>query len=1104
MAFVQVKGVENVGGDYVYELKLDSDVSGLYMTPAEVADRLRAYIRQYRQRIYYKFLAKVQPSGISPSASGFPFYGVDYITGHSDVSESDVVTWPTGVDNRVGVKFNDDYTPSDLAKEFALTRRIGYVSNVVSKNQYARRFQYRNMTKQMTLPDKDWLMPSEIGSKEESILKALISSASGINGDIQAIEAMFQNEPLYPINKFSFIRVPCGSKRGAGVRVKRIVMYDPGIETGAAAMYGSEYLYETTVDGRTVSSGVVTTEPGEIRDESSLTTYLVGRDDKNFLDKLGSGDDMEQMEGPLCANAYPSPQLMYSRVVTRPIFHTLPTAPGFVVSEFNTARDYPVIVESTELYQLGADMPPIIPSSSPVDVSLGTRSVAQGYTVKLNAMHGTPKSMTKYAGKYDDPTTWSIVESTQFEYYAPGEGVSVLRRGEGYDGTVEAGVRLGVDMDAVLETRSIDNNRATAQVPFDVGIMFMFPPVLFGHVGMPKAQIGASHLDLRVLTKVVTSNVLPKRTVTTKNGMVHVEENLVFDPQSGKPCIVRSFDETYKNYQTTTSSYNDKAQQVYTVPASFVYPELGSKSFNDMLTMPCTGAPVSVSGNIYTLTLTNASDKNYLTPGDLVRVGGIVPTDRARLFHVTAINPTLTLHETSFSTAWGTAPGMYYLTVVQSGRKQLLDAQAGSIQQFSHQVKATQTLDPLANVIRASATTYSDNWPSTIPNPGPGTYTDYELGKLGRWRPRSNYSWKSSVLGVFDASPSMRGNYENGYASSFTGFSYGSPPAARTAPWLLTSTITGYDDQGNAVSEQDALDIPSTASFTTPSMLPSMIAKNAEMGTIYFESFESLTSNVASTAHTGTRARSFTTTPVTLTTLTKGSRTGHRGLTMQYWVASNAASPVTVTINGTTQTPVQIARAGEWVLFQIVASDATVGAMPSTFTVTMRAATGTVAVDDIRIQPTTSEATCYVYDPGLRLAAQFDDRHFAMVYQYTSEGKLSYKSRETERGLVTIEERQYNTPRMNRPMADGAALPGSIVAQSTGRRTFSGPAGAFGGIGPSQPMGVGAKGSIIDLKASPTRRTIRLFDNDSVNVPDLDSLRRGVETKMNKNMKDSR
>jgi len=1112
MAFVQVRGVTNVGGDWVYELKLDSDVSGLYMSATEVADRLKAYIRQYRQRIYYKFLSKVQPSSIDTLASGFPFFGVDYITGHSDVAESDVVTWTSGAVNRVGIKLNDDYTPNDLAKEFALTRRVGYVSNVVSRNQYDRRFQYRNMTKQMTPPDKNWLMPSEIGSKDESIMKALISSASGINGDIGAIEAMFQNEPLRPVNKFSFIRIPCGSKRGSGVRVKRIVMYDPGVETGAAAMYGSEYLYETTVDGRTVSSGVVTTEPGEIRDESSLTTYLVGRDDKNFLDKLGSGDDLEQMEGPLCSNAYPSPQLMYGRVVTRPIFHTLPTAPGFIVSEFNTARDYPVIVQATALDQFGIDLPPIIPSSSPIDVSFGTRSVAQGYTVKLNAMHGTPKSMTKYAGKYDDPTTWSIVESTQFEYYTPGEGVSVLRPSGDLAGTVESGVRLGVDMDVVLETRSIDNKRATATVPFDVGIMFMFPPILFGHVGMPKAQVAASHLDLRTVTKVVTSNVLPRRTVTTKNGMVHVEENLVFDPQSGKPCIVRSFDETYKNYQTTTSSYNDKAQQVYTVPASFVYPELGSKSFNDMLTMPCTGAPTLVGGTVHTITLTNASDKDYVTIGDLIRVGGLMPNDRARLFHVTAISPStpvLTIQETSFSAPWAPSPPAppilaYYLTVVQSGRKQLLDAQAGSIQQFSHQVKATQTLTPLANVVRASATTYSDNWPSII-DPVPGTvFTDYELGKRGRWRPKAAYSWKSSVYGVFDASPSMRGNYENGYASSFTGFNYASPPAARTAPWLLTSSVTGYDDNGLAVAELDALDIPSTALFTTPSMLPSMIAKNAEKGTIYFESFESLTTSFSTTAHTGLRARSFTTSPITLVTLTKGSRTGHRGLTMQYWVASNAASPATVTINGTTQTPVQIARAGEWVLFQITLSDAVVGAMPSTFAVTMRAATGTIIVDDVRIQPVTSEATCYVYDSGLRLAAQFDDRHFAVVYQYTSEGKLSYKSRETERGLVTIEERQYNTPRMNRPMSDGAALPGAIVAQSTGRRTFNGPMGAFGGIGPAQPMGVGAKGSIIDLKASPTRRTIRLFDNDSVNVPELDSLRRGVETKMNKNMKESR
>ncbi len=41
-----------------------------------------------------------------------------------------------------------------------------------------------------------------------------------------------------------------------------------------------------------------------------------------------------------------------------------------------------------------------------------------------------------------------------------------------------------------------------------------------------------------------------------------------------------------------------------------------------------------------------------------------------------------------------------------------------------------------------------------------------------------------------------------------------------------------------------------------------------------------------------------------------------------------------------------------------------------------RVATGTILIDDVRIQPTTAELTCYVYDPNtLRLLAQFDDQH---------------------------------------------------------------------------------------------------------------------------------
>lgn len=1098
MAFVQLKGVENVGGNYVYELKLDSDVSGLNMSAVEVADRIKDYIRRYRHRIYFKFLARVQPSPVQPTDTEFPFAGVDYITGHSDVSEADVVTWPSGTDNRVGIRFNDDYTPNDLAKEFALTHRLGYAPNVTRKSQYGRRFQYRNMSRSMTLPDAKWLLPAEVGVPDEGLMNAMLQSAGGINKDIDDIEALFQNEPLRPVNKFSYIRIPCGSKRGVGVRVKRIVMYDAGIETGTAAMYGNEYLYETTVDGRTVSSGVVSNEPGEIRDESALTTYLVGRNDKNEVDRLASGDDLEQMEGPLCANAYPSPQLIYGRVITRPILHTLTSAPGFVVSEFNTAKDYPVKVEVTDLDPSGSDLPPITPPGSPLSVSGGTKNLAQGYTVTLNAMHGTPKRVTSYGGTYDTPGTWRIVESTEFEYYAPGASVPVLEpAAEGFAGKI-TDMPLGVDMDVALETRSIKNEHAIVNLPFDVGVQLPFPPVFIGHIGMPKASISTQQLTLRTLTKIVSSNVLPKRTVTMRDGMVHVEENLAFDAQSGRPCIVRSYDEMFKAYQTTTSSVNSNTQQLYTVPASFVNPAMGSKSFNDMLTVRCNSMPTGAPGTDQALTLTTIAEAAYLAAGDLVRIGMITGAplgDNARFYHVTAVDKVtgiLTLREMSISGPPGTPSGQIYLTVIESGRTQQLDAQAGSILRYGNAVATTNTLTPLANVIKASAVTYSDNWPNSLVG-----NDDYELGKRGRWRPEKFYTWKSSVYNVFDASPSMRGNYENGYAASFTGFPYGGSPAA---PWTLVSTIDAYDDHGLATTETDVLAVPSSAIFTTD-MLPAMIAKNAGKGTIFFDSFEGATSGTTPSAHTGKLGRLLTTSATTLASLQKG-RTNHRGILMQYWAMTTAS--VTVTIGGATQTPVQIARVGDWVLYQITVSDATVGAMPTPVVVTMKAATGTVAVDDVRIQPLTSEATCYVYDSGLRLIAQFDDRHFASIYQYTPEGRLAYRKRETERGIMPVEERQYNTPRTNRSMPDGGITPGALVMQASGRRVFNGPAVPVGMGMPGQPAKIGAKGDVLDLKVSPTRRTIRLFDGDTTNVPDLDSLRRSVDTLMNKNGKESR
>jgi hypothetical protein len=52
---------------------------------------------------------------------------------------------------------------------------------------------------------------------------------------------------------------------------------------------------------------------------------------------------------------------------------------------------------------------------------------------------------------------------------------------------------------------------------------------------------------------------------------------------------------------------------------------------------------------------------------------------------------------------------------------------------------------------------------------------------------------------------------------------------------------------------------------------------------------------------------------------------------------------------------------------------------------------------------------CYVYDPhDLRFVAELDERHYATFYEYDLEGKLVRVKKETERGIMTIQESRSN------------------------------------------------------------------------------------------------
>ncbi len=77
----------------------------------------------------------------------------------------------------------------------------------------------------------------------------------------------------------------------------------------------------------------------------------------------------------------------------------------------------------------------------------------------------------------------------------------------------------------------------------------------------------------------------------------------------------------------------------------------------------------------------------------------------------------------------------------------------------------------------------------------------------------------------------------------------------------------------------------------------------------------------------------------------------------------------------------------------------------TSFNLVLSCTTGDCLFDDIRVHPFDGSMKTYVYDPvTLRLTAELDERNYATFYEYDEEGKLVRIKKETERGIMTIQE----------------------------------------------------------------------------------------------------
>lgn len=646
------------------------------------------------EKIYYKMLFPLKGSllGVTLPAN-LQNCTSEYITGFASVQ--DVGVDSHGLYISVGSTSESYDTPSDVCEDLYKTSkrgnlRIGQVCDA-----------------------------SEGGLEDDGNIIGVITTllgktvAQALTGDVCNAENI--NHDL------SYLRVPMTrAKLGGGVRVKRLLMYDPGLESGAATLYGSEYLYQTP-DGQ--SSGVAVNEPATGREESSLVTSLVKRTPAGSMERIIAGDEREEFEGPLGESLLPAPSVGYSRVVVRPI-HSGSTRNGFVVNEFITAKDYPfdatspIYGRSVDETQIDAvrDWIPTVPLG-PVSFGKANVWMTQGYRFVLNNMHGQPRRISTYGGTYADTTTWSMSAQQQYDYFEPGESVMMN------DGVSEVDTpgSPGKEMDVTMMGRSVEDIAVDGNVEIDVSFSIVpWIPFVFGPITTAAPSIAYSEKKLRthVTSKVVRYPAILKGLTVYRDGVYHRTDNVAFNPATGRPFLTRTSDgydglklQLSPPFGAPATAKHVGLYHTYSFPASKEYEAMGQKASNERTIILSGKGGVTVKKfydqGVHYLSISYSDPAaacrmaSRFSSGDLIRLTHFdastrpvftAPGDRGIYQVLDVIGNRLKLEPVSFSSPSTNVMEEVDFEVVRSGKTNQLSAAAGSITTYGPRRWATKQI----------------------------------------------------------------------------------------------------------------------------------------------------------------------------------------------------------------------------------------------------------------------------------------------------------------------------------------------------------------------------------------------------------------------------
>lgn len=617
------------------------------------------------------------------------------------------------------------------------------------------------------------------------------------------------------VNK-SWIRLqnPNKLKLGGGYRVKQIRIYDAwDVLTNnemSSYFYGQDYIYNNS-DG--TSNGVASYEPAFGADENPFqqpefysNEMLLAPDERNY-----------QMN-PFGQQFFPTASVGYSKVIVRDIqrANVSRTATGKVEHQFYTAKEFPTIVDRT-------DLNPLRQKSTLFtfffNKSKDEMTASQGFVIETNDMHGKPKSQHVYAANQNSP-----ISSVEYHYKSEAytyQGALVRRLVNAVSSITKSGSStsstIGINYEAVADFRKSKSETVAGSVDFNINftIPFILVPTTFGTYNYDKTAFRSA-----TFTKVIERFGILETTIAKDLGSEVKTQNLAYDSETGSVLLTK-----------TQTNFNDAVYNL-TVPAHWYYDQMGQAYRN--IDYEKTETMVFIAGGSAQLTGAN------LSHGDELVLTEIFTNDPYFAWVTDVSSNGIKLMAKNGELIQGI---FTKLKVIRSGRRNLQMTPIGTITLRNNPLGQIST-NFFEQVLQAGATEYSDNWRTFCDcflGEGAGenyTTNPYVLGNKGTWRPVASYVHLSGRDQTYEQQNSNIRN--DGFMTSFNPFykfANGKWNIDRQN-WTYTSSVTEFSPFGQALETKDALNRFTSSIFGYNQTLATAVAANTRYRELGFNGFE--------------------------------------------------------------------------------------------------------------------------------------------------------------------------------------------------------------------------------------------------------------------------